>query len=242
MTIHFIKKMDIFIKNGVIKKREEVEQTIFKKNYDFDYASDLPGPYYDKYSNHCHIWKPVALIKNFKGEQIQSEQKYRKHTGEIPTRGLYCSICHFRLQSKGYDLKKFIDIPAQEYFKKRKAEEDLSKMLKCVKITKRDPNVLWDRLYILLQKDNISKYRRVYDAVVKIKQQKDQILGKWSHLSRRLTEPCVYYQLNGLKSVPIKISEMTPFQRFKHNNPNYRKTTSFIIYNNKFDTNYVTIS
>lgn len=238
----FIMKMDIFIKNGVIKQREEVEQAIFKKNYDLDYKSDSPGPYYDKYNNHCHVWKPVALIKNFKGEQNQSEIKYRKHIGEIPTRGLYCSICHIRLQGKGYDLKKVLEIPVQPYFKKRKAEEDLSKMLECVKITKRQNSILWDRLCILLQKSHISKYRRLYDALVDIKKQKEKILGKWQSLSKKLTEQFVYYQLNSLESVPLKISDMTPFQRFKYNNPNYRKTTSFIIHSNKFDTNYVTIS
>ena len=235
--------MDIFIKNGVIKQREDVEQTIFKKNYDTDYRNDFPGPYCDNYHNHCHVWKPVALIKNFKGEQNQSELKYRKHTGEIPTRGLYCCICHICLKSKGYDLKKVLEIPVQPYFKKRKVEEDLSKMLYSVKITKRDSSILWDRLYILLQKIYISKYRRLYDALVDVKKQKDKILGKWHSLSKKLTEPYVYYPLNSLESVWMKPSEMTPFQRFKYNNPDYRKTTSFILHNNsKFDTDYVTIS
>jgi hypothetical protein len=235
-------KMDIFIKNGVIKQREEVEQTIFKKNYDTDYKSDFPGPYYDNCNNHCHIWKPVSLIKNFKGEQNQREQKYRKHTGELPTRGIYCSVCHLRLKSRGYDIKKVLEIPVQPYFKKRKVEEDLSKMLECFKITKRDSSIFWDRLYILLQKSHVHKYRRLYDAIVNVKQQKDKILNKWHTFSKKLTEPYVYYQLNGLESVPMKVSDMTPFQKFKYNNPDYRKTTSFIIRKNKFDTNYVTIS
>jgi hypothetical protein len=238
----FVMKMDIFIKNGVIKQREEVEQTIFKKNFDLDYRNDLPGPYYDKSNNHCHVWKPMSLIKNFKGEQNQSELKYRKHTGEIPTRGLYCSICHLRLKGKGYDLKKVLEVPVQPDFKKRKCEEDLSKMLKCVKITKRDTTILWDRLYILIQKSHISKYRRLYDSLVDVKKQKDKIIGKWQSFAKKLTEPYVYYQINGLESIPMKLSEMTPFQRFKYHNPNYRKTTSFIInINSKFDTNYVTI-
>lgn len=234
--------MDIFIKNGVIKQREEVEQTIFKKNYDTDYKTNHPGPYYDRYNNHCHVWKPVALIKNFKGEQNQSELKYRKHNGELPTRGLYCSICHFRLKSNGYNFKKNVEIPIQSYFKKRKAEEDLSAMLQCVKITKIDHTILWDRLYILLEKSHISKYRRLYDSLINIKKQRDKIINKWHYFLKKLTESYVYYQLNGLESVPMKLSEMTPFQRFKYHNPNYRKTTSFIIYNNKFDTDYVTIS
>lgn len=234
--------MDIFIKNGVIKKREEVEQNIFKKNYDTDFDSNIPGPYYDLYNNHCHIWKSLALIKNFKGEQNQSEQKYRQHSGELPTKGLYCSICHFRLKSKGYDLKKIIEIPQQPYFKKRKIEEELSKMLQCVKITKKDSTILWDRLYFLLQKSYICKYRRVYEAVLEIKKQSYKIQNKWHSLCLKLMEPYVYYQLSGLESIKIKMSEMTPFQRFKYKNLNYKKNTSFIIYNNKFETNYVTIN
>lgn len=238
----FIMKMDIFIKNGVIKQREEVEQTIFKKNYDSDYRSNLPGPYHDNFHNHCHVWKPVALIKNFNGEQNQSELRYRKPVGEIPTRGLYCCICHMRLKGKSCDLKKVLEFPDQSYFKKRKAEEDLSTMLECVKIAKRDSSILWDRFYILLQKNHASKYRRLYDSLVDIKKQKDKIIGKWQLLSKKLMEPYVYYQLNGLESIPMKLSKMTPYQRFKYNNPDYKKTTSFIIHNsNRFGTDYVTI-
>ena len=233
--------MDIFIKNGVIKQREEVEQTIFKRHYDTEYHSNLPGPYYDPNNNHCHVWKPVSLIKNFKGEQSQSDQKYRKHT-EIPTRGLYCSICHLRLKGKGYDLKKVLEVPVESYFKKRKAEQDLSKLLERVKITKISPEVSWDRLYILLLKSYINKYKRLYQAIINVKQQKDKIMNKWHSLSRKLTEPYVFYPINGLESLRMKVSEMTPFQKFKYNNPDYRKNTSFIIHSDKFDHSYVTIS
>ena len=234
--------MDIFIKNGVIKQREEVEQTIFKKHYDTDYKGNLPGPYYDPCNNHCHVWKPLSLIKNFKGEQSQSEMKYRKHTEELPTRGVYCAICHLRLKSKGYDLKKVLEIPTEPYFKKRKAEEDLSKLLEHIKITKISPNVLWDRFYILLLRSYINKYKRLYTAIVDVKTQKNKIINKWHCLSKKLIEPYVFYPINGLESIRMKVSEVTPFQRFKYNNPNYRKTSSFIIRSDKFDKDYVTIS
>lgn len=234
--------MDIFIKNGIIKKREEVEQTIFKKNFDLEYTDDLPGPYYDKFHNHCHVWKPVSLIKNFKGEQNQSEIKYRKHAGEIPTKGLYCSICHFRLKGNSYTLKQGLEVSVQPYFKKRKYEEDLSNMLKSVKIT-RNNGIFWDRFYILLKNNHISKYRHLYDSIVKIKKQKNIIINKWVLLSKKLMEPYVYYSLTSFESVSLKISEMTPFQKFKYYHPNYRKDVSFIIRNNyKFNNDYVTIS
>lgn len=233
--------MDIFIKNGVIKQREEVEQTIFKKSYDTDYKNNTPGPYYDQYHNHCHIWKPASLIKNFKGEQNQSQIRYKKHDS-IPARGLYCSICHMRLKGNGFDLKKVLEIPVQPYFKKRKAEDDLSNMLKSIKITKKLSSIMWDRFYILMQKQYIAKYRRLYDSLIDVKSQKDKILGKWANLTKKLTEPYVYYPLNSLRSVPMKLSDMTPYQRFKYNNPNYRSVTNFIISSNRFDSNYVTIS
>lgn len=234
-------KMDIFIKNGVIKQREEVEQSIFKKNFDTDYSSNIPGPYYDPYHNHCHIWKPVSLIKNFKGEQNQTSEKYKKYKEQPSQRGLYCSICHIGLKSKGYDLKNVICIPSEPYFKKRKAEFDLSRMLDSVKITKTNNN-LWDRLYIIVKTNHINKYKRLYSALIDIKKQKDRIVRKWEILCKKLLEPVVYYQLNAFNSIPVKLSEMTPFQKFKYNNPDYRKTTNFIIYSDKFTTNYVTIS
>ena len=235
-------KMDIFIKNGVIKQREEVQQTIFKPNYDTDYKINKPGPYYDRYHTHCHAWKPVSLIKNFTGEQNQTEMKYRKHSGEIPTRGLYCSICHLKVKSKGYDLKKVLEIPTEAYYKKRKSETDLSKMMECVKITRIQPKACWDRLYILVQKSYIKKYKNLYIALMDIKSKKDKIVGKWQSLTKKLIEPYVYYPINGLESVRMKISDMTPFQKFKYNNPDYRKTSSFIIYDSKFDSKYVTIN
>jgi len=234
--------MDIFIKNGVIKKREEVEQTIYKKDYNTEYNYKIPGPYYDHMNNHCHVWKPLALIENFKGEQNQSEPKYRTHRGILPTRGVYCSICHMHLMGKGYDLKNSIEYPIQPYFKKRKTETELSRMLQNVKIAKRSHIILWDRLYILLLKKHISTYRRLYDALIDINKQKNKIVCKWQSLTKKLTEPYVYYPLNCLQSKLTKISDMTPFQIFKYNNPNYKNTTDCIIHHNKFHTNYVTIS
>lgn len=234
--------MEIFIKNGIIKKREEVEQTIFKKHYDTDYNRDLAGPYYDPLNNHCHVWKPVSLIKNFKGEQSQSDPKYKKHTDKIPTRGLYCSICHFRLKSKGYDLKKVIEIPTEPFFKKRKVEDDLSKMLDKVKIRRIAPSVSWNRLYFLLLKSHTEKYKRLYIATIDIKKQQDKILSKWHTFYIKLKEPDVFYPINCLESIKTKMSKMTPFQKFKYNNPDYKNTTQFIIHSNKFDKDYVTIS
>lgn len=235
--------MDIFIKNGVIKKQDEVEQTIYKKHFDIDYKSTQPGPYYDPFNNHCHVWKPVSLIQNFKGEQNQTSSKYIKHD-KIPTKGLYCSICHLRLMSKGYNLQKTPDLSHYFYFKKRKTrdEDELTKSLKSVKITSKNSLVLWDRFYILLARDHVAKYKRVYDSVVKIKTKEKEVINRWSSLVKKLIEPVVYYQISGFKSIPIKISQMTPFQKFKYCNPDYRTKSNFIIYNNRFNTNYVTIA
>ena len=235
--------MEIFIKNGVIKQREEVQQTIYKKHFDTDYTGTNPGPYYDPNNTHCHVWKPVRLIQNFKGEQNQTDSKYRKHD-EIPTKGLYCCICHFRLKSKGYNLQKELDLSHYSFFKKRKSdnEDDLVETMKTMKITKISPTLLWDRFYILLARSHIEKYRRIYTAVLHIKAKEKQIIHRWSSLVKKLLGPVVYYNISSFSSIPLKLSDMTYFQRFKYNNPNYRKESSFIIYDNTFEKNFVTIT
>jgi hypothetical protein len=230
--------MDIFIKNGVIKKREQVQQNINKKAYDTEFKPEEPGPYYDPYKNHCHVWKSVKLIQNFSGEQKQNELKIKK--SHIPARGIYCSICHIKLKSQRYNFSS--DIPVCIPFKRRKEICDISDAMKKVKLSKIPVNILWDRFYVMVEKANIEKYRRVYNSVLNILSKKKDILNRWSRLTKKLTEPFIYYQISAFNSIYIKLSEMTPYQIFRYKNPDYRVNNSFIIHDNNYDKDYVVIA
>lgn len=49
------------------------------------------------------------------------------------------------------------------------------------------------------------------------------------------------YRLNNHETLFIRYRDMTPFQKFKYNNPNYRNTHSFIINESTFKMNYYII-
>ena len=59
----------------------------------YDPDNKEPGPYYDPFCSHVHIWKPRHLIKNFTGKQFQNV-KYIQFTENTP--GVYCCVCHCR--------------------------------------------------------------------------------------------------------------------------------------------------
>ena len=232
--------MDIFIKNGVIKKKEEVMQDVYKKNFNTEWDNKTPGPYYDPTASHVHVFKNVSLIKNFRGEQKPSESKIKKCTTNRPTVGLFCTICHIRKTLPKYNLRHECFVIGTPY-KKRKDENELVEQIKKLKIAKRNTNVMWDRLYILVYKNHVAKYRNIYDSVIAIKTKEQNIIWKWSRFTSKLMETPVYYPLSPFKSILIKPSDMTNYQFLKYKYPNYKTEVDFIIYNNKFDTNYILI-
>lgn len=55
-------------------------------------------------------------------------------------------------------------------------------------------------------------------------------------------DPIIIYLLNNHESLYIKKSEMTYYQKFRYMNPDYKKTTLFIINNDRFSNNYYIIT
>jgi hypothetical protein len=233
--------MDIFIKNGVIKEREEVQQNIHKLNYEKEYNNYKPGPYHDPKCLHLHVWKPVRLIKNFKGPQLQSSLEF-KHHPSIPDKGIFCSICHVACVSPKYNLKHIVVPPAPFYKRKLDSVNDLtSDMGKC-KIFKLDNKIRWDRLFFKLQKREIDKYKDVHNALNKILKHRNCVLNKWSRfVIKMISQDEVLYPINSFKSIIIKKQDMTPYQLFRYNNPEYKEEYSFYIAKKTIDSKYITI-
>lgn len=230
--------MDIFIKDGVIKKREECEQTIYKKDYNSCFKEGIPGPYYDLIESHLHIWKKNSLIKNFQGEQNHLSTTFKKSN---IVKGMFCSICHCKLKKDNFDISHYSYVPQITPFK-RKQQDNLAEQFKKIKINKVSHVLLWDRFYYLLYKNYIEKYKNIYNLLIKYNNKIKLIYKKWESLIYKLISPNVIYELNPFKTIITKEYKMTIFQGMRFKYPNYRNETSFIIKtNDKFKTNYVKI-
>lgn len=232
--------MDIIIKNGVIKQKKEVQQNIYKDEYNFQSFHECrPGPYYDPRHVHQHIWRKPQLIPNFQGEQLQNS-KTLKTTLDPPTTGLYCVICHCRRIAVRYSLgnKPMETLPAF----KRSRVGDIVQNFKNIQIKrKKNSKLLWDRFYYLLHKKAIDKVHSFYLSLKAEVDRKVKITNKWRMLSERLTAPDIYYQINSFTSIRLKEKDMTLFQKFRYNNMNYKNDFLFVVKNDKFQENYAIV-
>jgi hypothetical protein len=204
---------------------------MLKKNFNGDFSPTVPGPYYDSYHNHVHVWKSSNLIKNFRGSQSQDEKTLTQNLAE---KGVYCCICHQKLNQTNYNYS----VPDHSiFFKKRESCDKLVEKLSSLRI-KNDASLLWDRFYCLLVKKYYNNMRVIYNHLLMKKQRNTDIARKWMSLSFKICNQPQVYHLTPLLSLYIKPNEMTPYQRFRLKNPNYKKDVSFIVTNDKFTRNY----
>lgn len=229
--------MDIFIKDGVIQKETKACTNINKKHYDKEFDSNTPGPYYDPLDHHVHVWKPLNLIKNFKGEQNPNDIIFKQ--GATPSHGMFCSICHTRLKHVTYNYESKIFLPIENHYKKRSEIEDLSSQFKKIKVYSTISIIKWDRLYDLTVSNEKAKYKRIYDAVIDIRKKQKQIYLNWKKLYFKLNEKPIFYQISGFETIKTTWSQMTPYQRLKYMYPDYKNDASFIINSTTFDEDYV---
>lgn len=234
--------MDIFIKNGVIKEREEVQQDVYKLDYEKEYDNCKPGPYYDPKCIHIHVWKPVRLIKKFKGPQLQTNSKF-KHYPSVPDKGIFCSICHMANIAPVYNLKNIAAPPPPFYKRKLDSVDNMVSAMSRCKIFKIDTRIMWDRLIFKLQKKEMDKYKNIFNMFNKYFEHRRLVLNKWSRfVNKMIYQDEVFYPINVFKSIKIKKQDMTPFQLFRYNNPNYKDECSFYIIKKTIDSEYITIN
>ena len=62
-------------------------------------TTNEPGPYYDPYFLHTHIWKKTTLIKNFESEQ-NPKVPFVEFTNV--KQGIFCCICHLKNNKKSF--------------------------------------------------------------------------------------------------------------------------------------------
>jgi len=165
------------------------------------------GPCYDPGGVHVHIWKKDCLIKNFIGDQnpiiphIQFTE-YKK--------GTYCCICHKSIQKfhmkwrEEPDSCDFVPIVRNEY--KYKPED-------CIKDFVKFENTIQE------------KKEKKEKKVSKAKKNWRSVLFKVKH---SLKNDKIVYPVSKYKSILLWPWEMTPYQRFKINIPDYKQSIIFV--------------
>lgn len=178
----------------------------------YSHNATEPGPYYDPQGIHLHIWKNKNLIKNFIGEQ-NPNVKHIQYSDEKP--GYYCSICHIRNKCG-----KFNWIQSPE---------------KCIDIPNSITNETLEDINKFIKVKEIIPEKNNSNVILNWK----KILSKAKHI---IHNSKIEYKISLNKSIFLWPWELTPYQKFKLENPKYRELSNvFIDDKNKFKSNYVCI-
>ena len=235
--------MDIIIRNGVIQENEENEShksyikneaSKFKKNFD-DYITNSPGPYYDLKNSHLCIPRDHYNIQNFIGPQYPYLIKVVEIT-DYNKKAKYCSICHCKIkQNSGSSEKRKIFIDDNYYEQKKDTEKPIDiESMNCKDISLEKPKIYNEVKGI----EEIEEIEDTTFATIK----KHKIINKFYKIVYKLLNPPILYPISTKETVLIWPWELTPYQKFRLENENY-KSCSFYSHqeSNKIDTNYVMI-
>ena len=200
-----------------IKKRGHGEE---KKSFDKEYSEKVPGPYYDPVNNHIHIWKKDSLIPNFKSEQ-NPKSLYIEFTDY--KKGTYCTICHIKNIKENFNWRE-------------EPDKDVDSSIYEIKCS--------DEYIEPLKKGEYKEFDNV-TTVEKPKDEKNPI-RYWEKLMRKvkyvINNDKIVYNVSTYRSLMLWPWEMTLYQKFKHNNKNYKNSCIFIDTDKKFRDKYVYIS
>jgi len=191
----------------------------------YTHKSTEPGPYYDPRGNHLHIWKNKKTISNFTGEQ-NPNVNYVQFTND--KNGYYCSICHIRNKSQPFKWvqspEETVDIP--ECIKKHK----IYKSTDCITEYISFPPRTCMEIETDLQKLNINCTR---------------CIKNWTGLMFKVLHSIRFkkleYKISNSKILYLWPWELTPYQKFKLNCPDYKKSKVFLTTVDRFTENYAYI-
>lgn len=257
--------MDIIIRNGVIQTGEEKrikeiknEQGLLKKDF-IDYIKGVPGPYYDMFDSHICVARKHNQILNFIGPQVKNKVKLID-TKDYNKKVKYCIICHslmkpnpsFSSKRKIYveeDIffrKKEIDIDLQSDFKKLKIENGQSHSMSIDVITEQIQKTMinsrdtWNnisrKLYMKNKRNNFNLVHENYKRV------QSKIINKYYQFVYQLTKPPILYPISVIETKLIWPWNLTKYQKFRLENPDYKSSSLFEHRKNyKITENYVII-
>ena len=165
------------------------------------------GPCYDPDNLHVHIWKKHSLIENFNGEQNQiiKDIQYTDYKA-----GTYCSICHKS---------------AQKFHMRWREEPDSDKI--CEKNVYTCPYKPED----YLKKEEIATFHptiRKKTTDLEISKARKRWRSAFLKIKYSNKNEKTIYPISPYKSLLLWPWEMTPYQKFKISQPNYKKSKIFI--------------
>jgi hypothetical protein len=258
--------MDIIIRNGVIDKSEakrvhniKNEEGLLKKNF-ADYIKGVPGPYYDTLNVHLCIPRHPSMIRNFYGPQDPSKIKLIENSGKVCSKCKYCVICHKLMKpNPAFSAKRKCFIEEDIYCKKSNESDSLEKSLSKLNIattevtpdnTNNTINDLNDTLKNLNIKTNFDKWNNLYNKILhsnvksalKDKGKENRVVNRFSKLCTKLKVKPIDYEMSNFETKLIYPWNLTPYQKFKLNNPDYKNSPLFSHQRNKRITeSFVTI-
>jgi hypothetical protein len=184
-----------------------------------------PGPYYDPCNLHLHIWKKGTRIKDFICEQNQTHENI-EYT-ESDENDVYCTICHTK--------KQFLGVK-----KSKTTKNTITVGLSTKRQYNESANERWYKLYYrLFWKNNLSEIKLPLNTQEEIAPSK--IYTQWSKIVYKLLNKPLVYNISPTKSLLLYPWELTPYQKFKLENPEYKLNSIFLNTTAKFYYNYVII-
>lgn len=178
--------------------------------------STEPGPYYDPQGNHLHIWKNKKNIRNFTVEQNPSV-RYLQFTHDKP--GYHCSICHLRNKSSTF---KWVKTP--------KKQLDNCNFTSYIKEYISFPAKICTDIDTEFEKLNVNNA---------------ECIKNWTSLMFKVLHSIRFnkleYKISNTKMLYLWPWELTPYQRFKLNYPDYKKSNVFLNTIDTFTENYAYI-
>lgn len=201
----------------IIKKRGTGPEKLV-----YTHVATEPGPYYDPQGIHLHIWKNKKHIKNFTGEQ-NPNVRCLQFTDDKP--GYYCSICHLRNKSSSFrwvqSPEKMTDIP--ECLKKHHTHTN------CIEEYISFPPTICKEIEKDFQKINLN----------------NKCIKNWTSLMFKVLHTLKFkkleYKISNTKVLYLWPWELTPYQKFKLQCPDYKKSHLFLNTLDTFRDNYAYI-
>ena len=259
--------MDIIIRNGVIQKKESIKvheiknnAGLLKKDYK-DYIKGVTGPYYDLIDCHLCIPRKYDQIQNFIGPQDKKKIKLIE-TKDFNKFVKYCCICHCKIISNPcFTAKRKLLIEENIYARKAEVNFNLQEQLKKIKIcdenispdsdnmdiimtkikkTSVDINTKWKTIYNKINKNNIKNNLNLTFKNYKNNQYK--IINKYYQIVYKLVKSPILYPISMTETKLIWPWNLTNYQKFKLDNPDYKSSVLFSHRRNyKITENYVMI-
>lgn len=173
----------------------------------YEECTNKIGPFYDPNGRHVHIFKEDSLIQNFVSEQVPG-CKYVQYRDYKP--GTYCSICH--CSSQKFQFSYFGRI------KKTTKTTKINKTTKTTKTTKTIPLLSLDE-HVEKRVEERFYPKRSYDS-------------EWKRIISRAiyteSNKKIVYPISKYKSLLLWPWQLTPYQKFKLENSNYKDSCIFL--------------